>query len=256
MLPTPPPTAASESTRRMRSLFGIFPSRSTSPASCPIAVTVPTVSKKSESKRVKTKRIMVINGTRSSEPKRLNCPKRLKSGVATTFSGIAGTLSPQPFGFTLPVAPSKLGPIFSVVSIKTATIVETTMPIKIAPLTFLTIKPMVRKSPSAKTMIGHPTRVPPSPRVTGTGPEPVRRTKPASTRPIKAIKRPIPTEIAILSCAGTALKTAVLNPVRTRIVMMMPSRTISPIASAHVICDAIPTATNVLSPRPVARAIG
>ena len=42
ILPAPPATAASESTRRMRSLFGIFPCESINPDSCPIAVTVPT----------------------------------------------------------------------------------------------------------------------------------------------------------------------------------------------------------------------
>ena len=141
-------------------------------------------------------------------------------------------------------------------STATAAAVATTMPIRIAPLTFLTNKPIVRKSPSPKMMIGQPTRVPPSPRVTGTGPAEVRRTKPASTRPMRAIKSPIPTEIAILSCGGTALKTAVLKPVSTSTVMIIPSITISPIASAHDIFEAIPTATNVLSPSPVARANG
>ena len=183
----------------MRSLFGTFPSLSINPASCPIAVTVPTVSKKSESRSVKTNKITVISGTRSSDPNRLNCPKREKSGVATTESGIAGTLSPQPFGFTLPVAPSKFGPILKAVSIMTAKIVASTIPIRIAPFVFLTIKAIVKKRPKAKTMIGQPTRVPPSPSVTGTGPEDVRRTKPASTRPMRAMNRPIPTEIAIFS---------------------------------------------------------
>ena len=105
-------------------------------------------------------------------------------------------------------------------------------------------------------MTGQPTNVPPSPRVTGTGPAPVRRTNPASTRPISAINKPIPTEIAIFNCAGTALNTAVLNPVSTKMVMMMPSITTSPIASAQVIWDAIPTATKVLRPKPVASASG
>ena len=197
-----------------------------------------------------------MSGMRSSEPKRLKSPKRPKSGVATTLSGIAGTFKPQPFGLTLPVAPSKFGPILKEVSIVTATAVAAMIPIRIAPLTFFTINPIVRKRPSANTMIGHPTRVPPSPRVTGTGPVPVRRTKPASTKPISAMKSPIPTEIATLSCAGTALNTAVRKPVRTKTVMIRPSRTTRPIASAHVIFEAIPTATNVLSPNPVASASG
>ena len=240
----------------MRSIFSTFPSLSARPASWPIAVTVPTVSKKSDSNRVKTRRITVISGTRSSDPKRLNWPKREKSGVATICSGIAGTFKFQPFGFTAPVAPLKSGPIFRVDSIAIAAMVAMIIPMRIAPFTFFTIKPIVRNSPRAKTTIGQPTRVPPSPRVTGTGPVPVRRTNPASTKPISAMKSPIPTEIAIFNWAGTALNTAVLNPVRTRMVIIIPSRTINPIASAQVICDAIPTATKVFRPKPVAIANG
>jgi len=160
---------------------------------------VPMVSKKSAKRSVKTRRRAVINGTRSNEPKRLNDPRSPKSGVATTDSGIAGTLRFQPFGFTLPVAPSNNGPTLKALSIATASAVETMMPIRRAALTFRTIKPIVRKRPNAKTITGHPTSSPLLPRVTGTGPVPVRRTKPASTRPISAINRPIPTEIAILS---------------------------------------------------------
>ena len=256
MLPAPPATAAIESTNKMRSLFGTFPSLSMRSASCPIAVTVPTVSKKSESSNVKMKRIPAISEMRSNEPSRLKLPNNEKSGFETTSEGTAGTFKPQPFGLTLPVAPSKFGPILNADSIAIAATVATMIPIRIAPLTFLTIKPIIRKRPKAKTIVGQPTRVPLSPRVTGTGPDPVRRTNPASTRPMRAMNRPIPTEIATLSCAGTARNTAVRNPVRTRTVIIKPSITTSPIASAHVIFDAIPTATKVLRPRPVASANG
>ena len=71
-----------------------------------IAVTVPTVSKKSESNKVKTKRMPATTEIRLNEPRRLKCPRRLKSGVSTTLLGIEGTLSPQPFGLTF--LPSKL----------------------------------------------------------------------------------------------------------------------------------------------------
>ena len=84
----------------------------------------------------------------------------------------------------------------------------------------------------------------------------VRRTKPLSTSPISAINSPIPTEIATLRAVGIALKTAILNPVRTKIRITIPSRTTRPIACAHVAFFAIETATNVLSPRPVAIASG
>ena len=214
------------------------------------------MSKKSDSKRVNTKRIAATSEILSKDPKRLNCPSRPKSGVATTSAGITGTFRFQPFGFTSPVAPLNSGPILNADSIAIAIAVETMIAIRIAPLTFLTISPIINRRPKQNTTIGQPTRVPPSPSVTGTGPAPVRRTKPASTRPINAIKRPIPTEIAIFSCAGTAPNTAFLKPVRTRMVMMIPSRTTSPIASAHDICDAILTATNVFRPRPVASASG
>ena len=138
----------------------------------------------------------------------------------------------------------------------TAATVAPTIPIRIAPLTLRTIKPMINTVPKTKTTVGHPTRFPLTPRPTGTGPLAVRRTKPASTKPIRAMKRPIPTEIAILICAGTALKTARRKPVRTRTKMIKPSRTTRPMAAAHVIFDAIPTATKVLRPRPVASASG
>ena len=134
--------------------------------------------------------------------------------------------------------------------------VATTMPMSSAALTLRTIRAIIKKRPNAKTIIGQPTSVPPSPSVTGTGPCDVLRTNPESTSPINAMKSPIPTEIAILSCVGTARKTATRKPVKTRTVIIKPSRTTRPIASAHVIRDAIPTATNVLRPKPVASASG
>ena len=204
-----------------------------------MAVTVPTVSKKSESRRVKTNRTAETNEIWLNDPKRLNWPKSEKSGVEAIESGSAGMLSPQPFGL-LSVGEMKLGPILNALSRMIARMVAPTIPMRIAPLVFRTIKVTMRMRPKMKTTIGHPTRFPPSPSCTGTGPVPVRRTKPESTRPIKAMKRPIPTEIAYLSCCGTALKTAVLKPVRTRTVMIKPSRTTRPIASAHVIFDAMP----------------
>ena len=84
----------------------------------------------------------------------------------------------------------------------------------------------------------------------------VRRTKPLSTKPMRAMNKPIPTEIATLSGVGIALNTAIRNPVKTNIRMMRPSNTTSPIACAHVAFLAIDTATNVFNPSPVARARG
>jgi hypothetical protein len=101
MLPAPPATAAIESTKRILLLLGMFPSLSIRPASVPIAVTVPTVSKKSESRRVKTKRTAatIVTPSKLNAHSRSNSPKSEKSGVATMLSGTAGTLSPHPFGF-------------------------------------------------------------------------------------------------------------------------------------------------------------
>ena len=84
----------------------------------------------------------------------------------------------------------------------------------------------------------------------------MRRTKPASTNPIRAMKRPMPTEIATLSWVGMAWKTAVRKPVSTRTRMITPSMTTRPIASAQVIWLATEKATNALSPSPVASASG
>ena len=66
----------------------------------------------------------------------------------------------------------------------------------------------------------------------------------------------MPTEIAILSWRGTALKTASRKPVSTRIRMIRPSITTRPMASAQVIWLAIENVTKALSPSPAARASG
>ncbi len=83
-------------------------------------------------------------------------------------------------------------------------------------------------------------------------------TKPALTRPTSAMNMPMPTLIAVLSSTGTALNTASRNPVSTRIRMMMPSITTSPMASAQVTFGrpAMEYATTALRPRPAARPRG
>ena len=131
--------------------------------------------------------------------------------------------------------------------------------IRIAPRTRRTHRAMMRTTPMAKTSTGQPVRVPPLPSWTGTvvwKASGMRVTKPASTKPIRAMKRPMPTEIAIFSCWGTAWKTALRKPVSTRTRMMRPSSTIRPIASAQVDRVAMALATNALRPRPVASASG
>ena len=115
---------------------------------------------------------------------------------------------------------------------------------------------IMASSPSTKTSVGQPDSAPPTPSSTGTGGFCVRRTNPASTSPTSAMNRPIPTLMAVRSAAGTALNTARRTPVSTRIVMITPSITTRPMASAQVICEATANATNALSPSPVARASG
>ena len=73
---------------------------------------------------------------------------------------------------------------------------------------------------------------------------------------MRAINNPIPTEIATFSAVGIALKTAILNPVRTRMRMRIPSMRTKPMACAQVAFFAIETATKVFKPRPVASANG
>ena len=140
-----------------------------------------------------------------------------------------------------------------------ARIVVTTIEIRIAPLTRVTHRAITSSRPKAKTSTGQPDRVPLAPSCTGTVvllASGMRRTTPESTNPIRVMNRPMPTEIATLSCAGTAWKTAVRKPVSTRTRMIRPSRTTRPIASAQVICWATVNATNAFSPRPVASASG
>ena len=82
------------------------------------------------------------------------------------------------------------------------------------------------------------------------------RTKPASTNPISVRNSPIPTPVAVFSGVGTELNTIARKPVSTTTVMMTPSMTTSPIASAQVIFGAMVYATSALTPSPAARASG
>ena len=217
------------------------------------------MSKKSDSSNVKRRRIAAISETlsRVKAPKRSNCPVKSNLGTATTSFGTAGIPNCHPPSTMVGGFPGvKLGLMLNACWIAIAKAVAEAIPIRIAPLTLRTISAMIRSVPTTKTTVGQPTRLPLTPRPTGTGPAAVRRTKPASTSPMSAMKRPIPTEIAILICAGTALNTATRNPVSTSTRIIRPSSTTRPIAAAHVICEAIPTATKVLSPKPVASASG
>ena len=131
--------------------------------------------------------------------------------------------------------------------------------IRIAPLTLRTHRAITSTSPITNTTTGQPWRLPPSPSWTGTvdlAASGIRRTKPASTKPISAMNRPMPTEMAIFSWAGTAWKTACRKPVSTSTRISTPSITTRPMASAQVICVAMETATKAFRPSPVASASG
>jgi hypothetical protein len=117
----------------------------------------------------------------------------------------------------------------------------------------------VTSNPTTNTKVGHDAIELSMPSPTGTvvpAASGTRRTKPASTSPMKAMNNPIPTAIAAFSDGGTMLKTAVRKPVAASTTTTSPSTTTRPIASGQLICGASVNATNALSPRPVAIANG
>src|SRR5207302_10867943 len=85
--------------------------------------------------------------------------------------------------------------------------------------------------PTRKTMLGSPPR---DPSPTGNGPVAGFTTKPAVKKPMKAMKRPIPTPIARLSPSGTASIAVSRKRVSTRSVIARPSRKATVIAWGHV----------------------
>ena len=87
--------------------------------------------------------------------------------------------------------------------------------------------------PTTKTSSGQLPSDPAMPSSTGVAMLAGIRTKPASTRPMNAMNRPMPTLIAVFSSTGTARNTAVRNPVSTRTRMIRPSSTTMPMASCQ-----------------------
>jgi hypothetical protein len=135
----------------------------------------------------------------------------------------------------------------------------TATPIRIPPRTPRATSVPVTSSPTTNTKVGHDAIELSMPSPTGTvvpAASGTRRTNPASTSPMNAMNRPIPTAIAALSEGGTMLNTAVRKPVAARTSTTSPSTTTRPMASGQVICGARVNATNALSPRPVAIANG
>ena len=79
-----------------------------------------------------------------------------------------------------------------------------TIEIRIAPLTLRTHSAITQQQAERRRpRTGQPCRLPSVPSWTGTvvlAASGMRRTKPASTKPMSAMNRPMPTEIATLSC--------------------------------------------------------
>ena len=219
---------------------------------------VPMVSKKSASSRVNTSSSAASTPTRSKEPNSEKSPSSDRSGRSTTESGRVGVLSCQPLGL-LSVGDTNEGPTSNTASMTTASRVVTTMPIRMAARVRRTTRMPVSSRPNTNTSVGQPDRAPAGPSCSGTvvpAASGMRRTNPASTSPMSAMNSPMPTLMAVLSCIGMALKTALRRPTSTSTAMTSPSRTTRPIASAQLICEAIENVTNTFRPRPVATANG
>ncbi len=130
------------------------------------------------------------------------------------------------------------------------------MPINRAPRTFRATSVAVTTRPSTNTRIGRCRRF--GVRVTIGWPDFGWTTRPAFTRPMKAMNRPIPMPMARLRSIGMAFSTASRNPVSTSPVMTRPSTTMTPMACGQVRPSA-PTrvkATNAFRPSPAASANG
>ena len=170
--------------------------------------------------------------------------------------GRSGTTSDQPVGFSaLPAG------VFVKSCRITAKTVVARIPIRIPPRTLRTIRMISSTSPTTNTSVGQPTRTPPTPRFTGTvvwASSGMRRTKPALTKPMMVMKRPMPTTIAIFSPEGTALNTASRNPQSTSTNMTTPDTTIRPMMSGQVRPGvvAIVAEMNPETPSPAERANG
>jgi hypothetical protein len=133
------------------------------------------------------------------------------------------------------------------------------MPSRMAARTRRTIRAMVSSRPKTNTTVGQPIRRLPTPSWTGTvvpAASGMRRTTPASTKPMKAMNRPMPTLMDCLRASGMTSITHWRRPVTTRAVITRPSRTTMPMAAGHVMTAASWKATTAFRPRPAAIANG
>ena len=205
-------------------------------------ITVPMVSKKSESMREKIVTSAVIAPTRTNTSTLMPAPRLEKSGRARSAAGITacpgmGKARPPVTAFTT-----------------TASAVVRRMPIRRAPALPRACSQRVIRRPAMATATGAAVT---SPMVTGTPGGP-GLTMPAATSPMKRMKRPMPTLIACFSARGMAFMIASRNPVSTKAVMTRPSRKITPMAACQGSLRPAMSwkATTALSPMPEATARG
>ena len=204
---------------------------------------VPIVSKKSLSMIEKVASTAVITPRCLTKPKSRR-PKVEKSG---SWTSVAGSCAAP--GVGKPFQPAKTP--FSAMPRS----VVSRIPSRSAPRTRRAMSQAVRRKPTRKTMLGSPPR---DPSPTGNGPVAGFTTKPAVKKPMKAMKRPIPTPIARLSPSGTASIAVSRKRVSTRSVIASPSRKTTVIAWGHVSPRPATSskATTAFSPIPGASASG
>src|SRR5690625_3746240 len=235
----------------------MLPTLATLPASRARPTEVHIASKKTDSRIAKTKSDAAIAPIEENAAKE-NSPSRLRSGALQP--GRDGATRLQPSGLTLP-ASSTEGPMLKRASTMLAKIVETTMPMRMAPGTLRTTRMAVNNNPTTKTRTGQPASSPSMPSPSGTvvpAASGTRRTNPEFTSPMRVMNKPMPTTMPVLIASGTARKTAVRNPVRTKTTMTSPAMTTSPMASGQVRSGvvAIVMAISELTPRPAAKPNG
>src|SRR5690625_480416 len=219
--PAPPAVTPMVSTSSTRCRLGMLPTSVTFPASRANPTEVPIASKNTDSRIAKTNRVAATVPIEENAPKE-NSPSKLRSGAVQP--GIDGATRLQPSGLTLP-ASSTEGPMLNTASTMLAKMVDTTIPMRMAPGTLRTTRIAVNNSPTINTSTGQPDSSPPMPRPNGTvvpASSGTRRTNPEFTNPIRVINRPIPTTMPVLIESGTARNTAVRNPVSTNTTMTRP----------------------------------
>ncbi len=166
----PPAAAATESTTRMRWVFGGLPSSSSRSASAPTATIVPMVSKKSASSRVKTKQRGGEDADLAPAAEQAELAQQPEvRGVDQAVRAVVGTFRPQPFGLTCP-RHSTAGPMSTRPRPGSPGRFRRGSPIRIAPLTLQHPHDDQREQDRrTKTSIGQPPSRPPMPSSTGTG---------------------------------------------------------------------------------------